>query len=126
MRNTGPFASYVEELYEMEKSAEAFDAAQRTVTFNFPAEDASMFSAIAKRFNRSTAAFGGEVFAEHVRHMFIALSPEDRRKLAVDADKATAEYLTSKGWSGSDGKPVECTTWQTYADICDRAEQEQK
>lgn len=125
MSGKGPFVSIVEELYEMEESAEAFEAFQRTVTFNFPAEDASMFSAMAKRFGRSTAAFGGEVFAEHVRHMFIALSPEDRRKLAVDADKATAEYLTSKGWT-SDGKPVECTTWKTYADLCDRAEQEQK
>lgn len=113
----------IQELYEAEVSAEVFEACQRTVTFNFPAEDASMFAAIANRFGRSTAAFGGEVFAEQVKHMFIALGPDDRRKLAIRADEATSQYMESKGWS-SDGQPVNDKTWQTYADICDRAEKE--
>ena len=113
----------IQELYDAEVSAEVFEACQRTVTFNFPAEDASMFAAIASRFGRSTAAFGGEVFAEQVKHMFIALGPEDRRKLAIRADESTSQYMQSKGWS-EDGKPVDNKTWQTYADICDRAERE--
>ena len=71
-KNVSPFVRHIEELYRMEIEDEYRTEAQRTVTFNFPAEDACMLAAIAKRFGRSTAAFGGELFAEHVRELFIA------------------------------------------------------
>lgn len=117
--NVSPFVRHIEELYKMEIEDEYRTEAQRTVTFNFPAEDACMLAAIAKRFGRSTAAFGGELFAEHVRELFIALSPADRQKLGAEADAECARYLESKGikltWSatGEDHKGQ----WARYADL---------
>lgn len=128
--NPSPFFRFIEDLYEQEQMAEYHEVCQRTVTFNFPAEDACMFAAIAKRFGRSTAAFGGDVFAEHVRELFIALSPEDRRKLAFEADSEHSRYLESKGFTSSDAdgnpQPPGFNHWQHYADICDRVEVEQE
>lgn len=118
---------HIEHLYEMEASRDYFEATERTVTFNFPASDACMLAAIAKRFGKSTAAFGGELFAEDVRQLFIALTPDDRRKLAVEADAEQTRYEESKGVTNTDadGNPVACGQWQSYARICDEAEAEQ-
>lgn len=122
-----PFIRFIEDMYEQEADAEHRDATQRTVTFNFPAADACMFAAIAKRFGRSTAAFGGEVFAEHVRELFCALGAEDRRKIAAEADAELSRYLESKGFTSQDADgnvvPPSLGQWQLYADICDRTEQ---
>ena len=117
---------HIERLYEMENSNEYYAATERTVTFNFPAADACMLAAIAKRFGKSTASFGGELFAEDVRQLFIALTPEDRRKLAIEADAEQTRYEESKGVNRDiQGNPVPCTQWQGYADICDKHEQGQ-
>lgn len=115
---------HIEHLYEMEASRDYYEATERTVTFNFPAADACMLAAIAKRFGKSTAAFGGELFAEDVRQLFIALTPDDRRKLAVEADAEQTRYQESKGvsYTDGDGNPVACNQWQRYADICDEQE----
>lgn len=115
---------HIEQLYEMEASRDCFEATERTVTFNFPAADACMLAAIAKRFGKSTAAFGGELFAEDVRQLFIALTPEDRRKLAAEADAEQTRYQESKGISHTDaeGRPVPCNQWNRYADICDEVD----
>lgn len=95
----------------------------KTVTFNFPAEDASMLSAIAKRFGRSNASFGGEVFSDGVRMLFLALSSEDRRKLAAEADADTRAYLESKGWNVvGDAAEHEYGRWSRYAAICDEVD----
>lgn len=121
-----PYVSLIEELYEQEAMSDHYESKYRGITFNFPAEDHSMFSAIARRFGRSTAAFGGEVFAEHVRTLFIAMSPADRRRLAVEADADHDAYLESKGYSAkdADGNPVAVggNRWQGYADICDQVD----
>jgi len=115
-----PFMRHIEELYQMEIEDDYREQMQRTVTFNFPAEDACMLAAIAKRFGKSTAAFGGELFAEHVRELFIALSPDDRRQLAVEADAELTRYAETKGITyASDSAP---TKWQSYADICERSD----
>lgn len=115
---------HIEHLYEMEASRDYYEATERTVTFNFPAADACMLAAIAKRFGKSTAAFGGELFAEHVRQLFIALTPDDRRKLAVEADAEQLRYEQSKGVSSVDesGNPIGFNQWASYADICDEQE----
>lgn len=108
---------HIEHLYEMEASRDYFEATERTVTFNFPASDACML-AIAKRFGKSTAAFGGELFVEDVRQLFIALTPDDRRKLAVEAGRQSRiRYEESKGITNTDadGNPVACGQWQSYA-----------
>jgi hypothetical protein len=86
-----------------------------------------MLAAIAKRFGRSTAAFGGELFAEHVRELFLALTPEDRRACAAEADAEQTRYEESKGikTTGTNGEPG-CHHWKGYADICDRVEGEAK
>lgn len=122
-----PFMRHIEELYEDEVHAEFREATMRTVSFNFPAEDACMLAAIAKRFGRSTAAFGGELFAEHVRELFLALTPEDRRACAAEADAEQARYEESKGikTTSINGEPG-CQHWKSYADICDRVEGEAK
>ena len=114
----------------MEMEDDVRDQTQRTVTFNFPAEDASMLAAIAKRFGKSNAAFGGELFAEHVRELFIGLGPEDRAKLAAEADAETTRYCESKGVTigfTSDGKTHQGSRhWSTLADICNRTDEERK
>ena len=105
---------------------EHYESKFKTVTFNFPVEDACMLSAIAKRFGRSNASFGGEVFADGVRMLFLALSSEDRRKLAAEADAEVNAYLESKGWSSTDesGKSVSPNRshWGRYADICEEVD----
>ena len=115
---------HIEHLYEMEASRDYYEATERTVTFNFPAADACMLAAIAKRFGKSTAAFGGELFAEDVRQLFIALTPDDRRKLALEADAEQTRYEESKLGPrlDLDGNPSPCNQWQRYADICDEQE----
>lgn len=115
---------HIEHLYEMEASRDYYEATERTVTFNFPAADACMLAAIAKRFGKSTAAFGGELFAEDVRQLFIALTPDDRRKLALEADAEQTRYEESKVGPrlDLDGNPSPCNQWQRYADICDEQE----
>lgn len=95
----------------------------KTVTFNFPVEDASMLSAIAKRFGRSNASFGGEVFSDGVRMLFLALSSEDRRKLAAEADAETRSFLESKGWKVTDHAGNHADgRWSRYAAICDEVD----
>lgn len=115
-----PYITHIEDLYRMEIEDEHREAMQRTVTFNFPAEDACMLAAIAKRFGKSTAAFGGELYAESVRQLFIALSAEDRRQLSAEADAEYVRYAESKGvtvtWGGDDQRGL----WSRYADLCDR------
>lgn len=121
-----PYATIIQDLYEQEAMADHYESRERGITFNFPAEDHSMFAAIARRFGRSTAAFGGEVFAEHVRTLFISMSPADRRRLAVEADADHSAYLESKGYTShdADGNPVAVggNRWQRYADICDEVD----
>ena len=115
-QSISPFIRTIQELYELE-AAYAEDQEEintRVVSFNFPTHDAFMFAAIAKRFGKSTAAFGGEVFAEHVRELFIGLTPEDRRQLAIEADAESAKFLASKGYSSRGN------SWESYADICDK------
>ena len=117
---------HIEHLYEMEASRDYYEATERTVTFNFPAADACMLAAIAKRFGKSTAAFGGELFAEDVRQLFIALTPDDRRKLALEADAEQTRYEESKVGPrlDLDGNPSPCNQWQRYADICEQESKE--
>lgn len=121
---TSPFAKMIQDLYQMEAEDEYRQEATRTVTLNFPVEDACMLAAIAKRFGRSTAAFGGEVFAGYVRELFCSLSPSDRQQLGADADAETVKYLESKGitrtWVGSDQRGH----WERYAVLCDKVEAE--
>lgn len=124
--NADFFFRTIEELYEAEQSDETNESKFKTVTFNFPVEDACMLSAIAKRFGRSNAAFGGEVFAEGVRMLFLALSSDDRHKLAVEADAEANAYLESKGWSSTDknGKklPPNMSHWVRHAEMCDEVD----
>lgn len=117
-----PFVRFIEELYEAEISDQHREATMRTVTFNFPAQDACMLAAIAKRFGKSTAAFGGEVFADHVRELFIALSPEDRRAVAAEADAEQTRYELSKGIENTTNGTPGCHHWAGYADICERVD----
>lgn len=117
-KTQSPYITYVEDLYRMEIEDEHREAMQRTVTFNFPAEDACMLAAIAKRFGKSTAAFGGELYAESVRQLFIALSPEDQRRLAAEADAELTRYAETKGVTYNEG--AGSRHWQIVADVCER------
>jgi hypothetical protein len=120
-KNKSSFIEHIENLYQMEMENEAYVDESKTVTFNFPATDACMLAAIAKRFGKSSAAFGGELFAEHVRELFIALSPADRRLCAAEADSECFKFLESKG---SNHFQHSAAHWARYADICDRVEAE--
>lgn len=119
-----PYFRFIEEQYQMEIEDEHRESMQRTVSFNFPAEDACMLAAIAKRFGKSTAALGGELYADSVRQLFCALSAEDRQRLAAEADAELTRYAESKG--------ITCTTngepgyqhWRMYAGLCDKVDAE--
>jgi len=117
-KSPSPYITYIEDLYRMEIEDEHREAMQRTVTFNFPAEDACMLAAIAKRFGKSTAAFGGELYADSVRQLFIALSPEDQRRLAAEADAELTRYAETKGVTYNEG--AGSRHWQVLTDICQR------
>lgn len=117
-KTQSPYVTHIEDLYRMEIEDEHREAMQRTVTFNFPAEDACMLAAIAKRFGKSTAAFGGELYAESVRQLFVALSPEDQSRLAVEADAELTRYAESKGVIHNEGAGAR--HWQVFADLCER------
>lgn len=109
---------FIQELYENENLDHYNESTMRTVTFNFPARDACMLASIAKRFGKSTAAFGGELFASNVAILFAALTPEDRIKCAVEADAEIQRYEESKGvFTVIDGEPAKVTTWQRHADV---------
>lgn len=118
-----PFIRYIQDLYQHEAEDSYRESTMRTVTFNFPAADACMLASIAKRFGKSTAAFGGDLFAEHVRELFIALSPEDRKSLAVEADAELTRYEESKGVKTYiDGQPTGANHWRRYADLCNEVD----
>lgn len=112
------YIEYIEDQYRMEIEYEHRDSMQKTVSFNFPAEDACMLAAIAKRFGKSTAAFGGELYASTVRELFIGLGPEDREALAVEADAEVTRYADSKGISITSNDGEGANHWRTYARIC--------
>ena len=123
--NQGHYVDFIKELYQMEIEDEHRAIMQRTVSFNFSAADACMLAAIAKRFGQSTAAFGGELYAGSVPQLFVALTPEDRRQLSIDADAEFTRYAESKGITITpDGQASR--RWQSYADICDRVDAEQE
>ena len=117
-KSKSPYIGFIEDLYRVEIEDEHREAMQRTVTFNFPAEDACMLAAIAKRFGKSTAAFGGELYADSVRQLFIALSPDDQRRLAAEADAEYVRFAETKGvtvsWIGDDQRGF----WSRCADVC--------
>lgn len=123
-----PFVRHIEDLYEAEASEAMRDSLIKPVTLNFPVADACMLAAIAKRFGQSTASFGGELFAEHVRELFLALTPADRRELAVEADTEQQRFIESKGNRRGDlvfdanSQVVLPNAWQRYADLCDKHE----
>ncbi|MNE33692.1 hypothetical protein D3C80_1273780 [compost metagenome] len=121
-----PFVDFIHEQYQIEAENEHREAMYRTVTLNFSAEDACMLAAIAKRFGKSTAAFGGDVYAGTVHQLFVGLSQEDRESLAVEADAEYVRYAESKGvtvrWVGDDQRGY----WGRNADLCQRVEAEQE
>lgn len=91
------FKRHIDELYEIEAENDYAEVTKRTVTFNFTARDAAMFHAVARRFDKSSAALGGELFSQQVLHLFLALSPLDRERVARDADAEHLAYLKEKG-----------------------------
>lgn len=123
-----PFTRHIKDLYEAEASEAMRDSLIKPVTLNFPVADACMLAAIAKRFGQSTASFGGEVFANHVRELFLALTPEDRRELAAEADSEQQRFIESKGNRRGDivldanSQVVLPNEWQRVADLCDKRE----
>lgn len=118
------FVRHIEDLYEAEASDAMRESFIKPVTLNFPAADACMLAAIAKRFGQSTASFGGELFASHVRELFLALTPGDRHQLAAEADSEQQRFIEGKGvrFTDANGEAVLCSEWQRYADLCDKQE----
>lgn len=114
--NNSPYVAFVQRLYEMELQDDIREKMQRTVTFNFSAEDACMLAAIAKRFGKSTASFGGELYADSVRQLFLSLSRDDRFAVASEADSEYVKFARSKGIEFSEGYDH----WLGLASICDR------
>jgi hypothetical protein len=111
-------SEFIEDLYQEEAMDDYREAQTRAVTFNFTAADACMFAAIAKRFGRSTAAFGGDLFSPHVNRMFNALGEDDRVRLAGEADQELGRYLRQHGITSrdGDGNEVEPKHWTWLAE----------
>lgn len=120
------FVRHINDLYEAEASEAMRDSLIKPVTLNFPVADACMLAAIAKRFGQSTASFGGELFADHVRELFFALTPADRRELAVEADTEQQRFIESKGNKRGDlvldanSQVLLPNSWQRHADFLDK------
>lgn len=111
----------------MENMSEYQEASTRSITITFSAENACMFAAIAKRFGKSTSAFGGDVFEPAVQEMFQALDPQDRMTVATESDVELTRYLKSKGITSTDSEGgEESMTWRRYAAVLNRVDQEQK
>ena len=124
MSEKSRYAQFIEDQYQLEAESEYREAATRSITLTFSADKACMFAAIAKRFGKSTAAFGAEVFEPAVQEMFNALSPEDRVTVATDTDQELTRYLTSKGITiTNDEGGHESLTWRRFAQFLNEREQ---
>lgn len=117
-------SALIEKLYEDEAMNEARESSYRTVTFTFDAEYACMFASIAKRFGKSTSAFGSEVFEPMVFEMFQALDPADRLSVGKDTDVELDRYLQSKGMRSTDETGGAPKTWERTAEHLNQREQE--
>lgn len=114
----------IEKLYEEELMDEARESSYRTVTFTFTAENACMFAAIAKRFGKSTSAFGADVFEPMVLELFQALNSEDRVLVGADTDVELDRYLRSKGVTSTDETGGTPKTWARYAEFLNQRQKE--
>jgi len=121
-----PFVDFIHEQYQIELENEHREAMYRTVTLNFSAEDACMLAALAKRFGKSTAAFGGEVYAGSVHQLFCGLTPEDRQSLAAEADAEYVRYAESKGVTVHWLDDNQRGHWGRNADLLQRVEAERE
>jgi hypothetical protein len=127
VNNTSQFYQFIKDQYAMENMSEYQEASTRSITITFSAENACMFAAIAKRFGKSTSAFGGDVFEPAVQEMFQALDPQDRMTVATESDVELTRYLKSKGITSTDSEGgEESMTWRRYAAVLNRVDQEQK
>jgi len=125
MTEKSRYAKFIQEQYELEAESEYREAATRSITITLTADKACMFAAIAKRFGKSTAAFGAEVFEPAVQEMFNALTPEDRVAVATDTDLELTRYLSSKGITiTNDEGGSESLTWRRFAQFLNQREQE--
>lgn len=117
-------AALIEKLYEEELMHEVREASYRTVTFTFSADDACMFAAIAKRFGKSTSAFGAEVFEPMVMELFQALTPEDRLSVGKETDIELDRYLKSKGVTTKDETGGTPQVWTRFAEVLNQRQKE--
>lgn len=115
-----PASKIIADFYESEKNGAFEEAMDTKITVRLNASSASLFSAIAARFNTTRFNLVQDVLDSAAKDMFEALTPEDRLAIAEAADKETTDLLTkngvthmvSAGWSGTfEGEDA---TWRNY------------
>lgn len=120
MNANKPASKIIADFYESEKNGGYEEAMDTKITVRLNASSASLFSAIAARFNTTRFDLVQEVLDSAAKDMFEALTPEDRLAIAEAADKETTELLTkngvtsmiSAGWAGTfEGEDA---TWRNY------------
>lgn len=106
--------------YDSEMHGGIEEAMETKITVRVKASSASMFTALAARFNTTRFNILQSILDSAAEDMFAALTEEDRLELAAVADKETTEHLfkngvtsmSSAGFGGSFEN--EDATWRNF------------
>lgn len=110
----------VKDFYDSEAHGGFEEAMETKITVRMKASSASMFTALAARFNTTRFNILQTILDAAAEDMFSALSDTDRLELAAIADKETTEHLfkngvthmASTGYAGSFEN--EDATWRNF------------
>lgn len=110
----------VKNFYDSESNGGFEEAMETKITVRIKASSASMFTALAARFNTTRFNILQTILDAAAEDMFSALSESDRLDLAATADKETTEHLfkngvthmVTAGWNGTFEN--EDATWRNF------------
>lgn len=110
----------VKNFYYAEAQGGFEEAMDTKITVRMKASSASMFTALAARFNTTRFNILQTILDAAAEDMFSALSESDRAELAAIADKETTEHLfkngvthmVNAGWNGTFEN--EDATWRNF------------
>lgn len=120
MKTQSNAGELVKNFYDSEAQGGFEEAMETKITVRMKASSASMFSALAARFNTTRFDILQTILDAAAEDMFSALNEVDRLELATIADKETTEYLfkngvtsmVNAGWNGTFEN--EDSTWRNF------------
>lgn len=110
----------VKNFYDSESHGGFEESMETKITVRIKASSASMFTALAARFNTTRFNILQTILDAAAEDMFSALNEADRLELAATADKETTEHLfkngvthmVTAGWNGTFEN--EDSTWRNF------------